>query len=218
MAKEIQLTEFREEFITETRKAKIQQLIARRQNFAVVLENVHDPHNIGAVLRSCDAVGVGEVYLLYTEAMHAYHREEIGKNASSGARKWVNVHYYFDVEECFYTLRNKYQKILGTHLSANASSLYSLDLTEKIALMFGNEHLGISDDSLSRLDGNFIIPQFGMVQSLNISVACAVTLFEASRQRQERTMYEGAFDEANLGHLSAFQHLVNRHFDENQKR
>lgn len=212
------MTEFREEFITESRKDKIRQLVARRQNLAVVLENVHDPHNIGAVLRSCDAVGVGEVYLLYTEPMHAYHLEEIGKNASSGARKWVNVHYYFDVEECFYTLKHNYQKVLGTHLSANASSLYSLDLTEKIALMFGNEHQGISDASLEKLDGNFIIPQFGMVQSLNISVACAVTLFEASRQRQVKGMYDQVFDEQDTQHLSTFRHLVNRHFDENQKR
>lgn len=218
MAKEVKLTEFRADLISPSRTEKIRNLIARRQNLTIILENVHDPHNIGAVLRSCDAVGVGEVYLLYTEPMHDYHKHEIGQNASSGARKWVRANYYYDVDECFYAVRNKYGHVYGTHLAANAESLYELHLAEPVALMFGNEHLGISEASLARLDGNFIIPQFGMVQSLNISVACAVSLFEALRQRMEKGMYDASFDDSNPNHLSSFEMLVNRHFDHNQNR
>jgi tRNA (guanosine-2'-O-)-methyltransferase len=218
MATKIELTEFMEDFLTESRVSKIRRLIAFRQDFSILLENVHDPHNIGAVLRSCDAVGISEVYLLYTEPLHDYHRKEIGKNASSGSRKWVNVHYYYDVEECFYAVKRKYEKVLGTHLSSESVPLYDLDLTQPVALMFGNEHLGISDASLAKLDGNFVIPQYGMVQSLNISVACAVTVFEALRQRQKAGTYNQSFDETNPLHKAAFDHLVNRHFDCNQNR
>jgi len=188
----------------ERRLNKIKEVVSNRQfNLTVVLNNVHDPHNIGAVLRTCDSVGIKEVYVLYDEEHLGEHNIKLGKNSASSARKWVDVYMYRDVEKCFKDIRKKYKYIYGTHLSTESVSLYDLDLKKSVALVFGNEHAGISSLVLKHLDGNFIIPQVGMVQSLNISVSVAVTLYEALRQRESingfnknNTMSEA--EEANL--------------------
>jgi tRNA (guanosine-2'-O-)-methyltransferase len=174
----------------EERKIKIEQTALRRQgNLTVILENIEDPHNVGAVLRSCDAIGIHEIYLLFTENSLGQDEFTIGKRASAGSRKWVDIHSFNDAQSCFDAVRSKYQKVMSTHLSEDAVSLHNLDLTESLALLFGNEKNGLSDLALSYSDGNFLIPMLGMSQSLNLSVACAVTLFEAQRQRLEKGMY-----------------------------
>jgi tRNA (guanosine-2'-O-)-methyltransferase len=86
-------------------------------------------------------------------------------------------------------LRKKYDKLYSTHLSRDSKDLYDLNLTEKVALVFGNEHSGVSDELQSLVDGNFIIPQVGIIQSLNISVACAVSIYEAMRQKRNAGHY-----------------------------
>ena len=172
------------------RKERLASVAARRQpNFTVVLENVHDPHNIGAVLRSCDSVGIREIFVLYTEPNLDMEKIEIGKNASSGARKWIDIHLYHDVAACFEHVQKHYEHIWATHLGEKAVDLYEIDFTQSVALLFGNERDGVSEASLKYATGNFLIPQMGMVQSLNISVACAVTLYEALRQRRAADMY-----------------------------
>jgi tRNA (guanosine-2'-O-)-methyltransferase len=113
-----------------------------------------------------------------------------GARSSSSAAKWLVVHQFDNATECFEKLRTKYQRILTTHLSSDAVSLYQLDLTQNIALVFGNEHSGVSDEIRELSDGNFIIPQVGMISSLNISVACAVSLYEAFRQKSAEGHYE----------------------------
>ncbi|MBK9734219.1 MAG: RNA methyltransferase [Saprospiraceae bacterium] len=201
--------------ITKERIERFKQVISKRQkNLTIILENVHDPHNIGAVMRSCDAVGITEIYLVYTEEGNNNVRQYIGSNSASGAKKWVKALFFQDLESCFEAVRNKYSKIFGTHLSVESSSLYDLDLTESVALVFGNEQKGISEEAKTFLDGNFIIPQYGMVQSLNISVACAVSLFEASRQRKAKKMYEADFNDANDEHVSMFNEFVQSHYAE----
>ncbi len=159
-------------------------------NLTVVLENVHDPHNIGAVLRSCDSVGIPEIYVLYTDERLTEERITAGRKAASGARKWVDIHFFTDLEACVRAVRQRYKKLFCTHLSERASDLYQLDLCQSVALVFGNEHEGVSEALLKQCDGNFRIPQVGMVQSLNISVACAVSLYEAFRQRRQAGLYD----------------------------
>ncbi|MBC7883965.1 MAG: RNA methyltransferase, partial [Saprospiraceae bacterium] len=161
--------------ITDERAERFRQVIAKRQtDLTVVLENVNDPHNIGAVLRSCDAVGISEIYVIYSEVNSDVFSHYIGTNSASGSKKWVKAHFFRDLDECFSVIRSKYDKVYGTLLSDESISLYDLDLCGAVALVFGNEQKGISDRAKKHLDGNFIIPQHGMVQSLNISVACAV--------------------------------------------
>jgi len=177
--------------MTPERTAKFERVVRARQvNLCVILENVHDPHNLGAVLRSCDAIGVNEVYILYTDPHLKPEDLTVRKTTSTGARKWVDVYLFEDAKACFDLVKKKYDKVYSTHLAKDAVSLYDMDLTESIALMFGNERDGLSEEALSYSDGNFIIPMKGMVGSLNISVACAVTLYEALRQRDLKGCYD----------------------------
>jgi len=169
------------------RETKLKKAIAYKQGtLTVVMENVHDPHNISAVLRSCDAVGVIEVYIVNSEGK----KSKMGKKSSASAMKWLNLHYFDNLEDCFTTIRKKYDKIYTTHLSKEAITLHQMDFTQSVALVFGNEHEGVSEQAVALSDGNFIIPQVGLIQSLNISVACAVTLYEVFRQRNQANMYE----------------------------
>lgn len=180
-------------------------------DLTVVLENVHDKHNIGAICRSCDAVGVRDIYILDTDVRMQTEERVVGLAASTGVAKWLNFHRFTDVESCFKALRANYTTILSTHLGNASKSLYELDMSSSLALIFGNEHIGITDEVLALSDGNFIIPQFGMVQSLNISVACAVTLFEACRQRIPLKSYEKAFDPENSDQKEMYESYIQKH-------
>ena len=178
--------------MTPERREKIQTVLSKRQNdITIVLENVFDPHNISAVMRTCDAVGVQELYVLNTKIPR---HKKWGAKSSSSAAKWLTVYQFENTKECFSELRKKYSKILTTHLSSDAVNLYKLDLTQPVALVFGNEHSGVSEEIRNLADGNFIIPQAGIIRSLNISVACAVTLYEAYRQKT----LAGHYDKAKL--------------------
>ena len=178
--------------MTPERTERLTNVLAKRQpGLTVVLENVSDPHNISAVMRTCDAVGVQDVYILNTKiGLH----EMWSAKSSSSAAKWLTVHQFTNAEECFAALRKKFSKIYTTHLSTDAVDLYEINLTESVALVFGNEHSGVSDDIIGMADGNFLIPQVGIIKSLNISVACAVSLYEAYRQKK----IAGHFDNINL--------------------
>jgi tRNA (guanosine-2'-O-)-methyltransferase len=167
--------------MTEQRAERLQNVLAKRQpNLTIVLENVADPHNISAVMRTADAVGIQDIFILNTKInLH----EMWSAKASSSAAKWLTVHQFTDAALCFEALRKQYKKIYTTHLSTDAVGLYELNLTESVALVFGNEHAGCSDEIIALADGNFIIPQVGIIKSLNISVACAVSVYEAMRQK-----------------------------------
>jgi len=177
-------------FITPERRKKLELAAHRRQtDMTVVLENVHDPHNISAVLRTCECVGIPKVFVLYTEKRLDLAHLEMGKHSSASARKWIDVYYYDNLERCISDVRKEYQNLLGAYMNSEAKPLYDLDLKSSCALVFGNEREGISDELLAQLDGQFFIPQMGLTQSLNISVACAVTVYEALRQRDKNGQY-----------------------------
>lgn len=175
--------------MTPEREARIKNVLNRRQgDLVVVMENVQDPHNISAVMRTCDAVGVQDIFVLTTTIPR---HKKFGRKSSSSALGWLTIHAFDNTESCMAAVRARVDMIYATHLGVQSHSLYELDLTKRIALVFGNEHAGVTEECLAHCDGNFIIPQFGMVQSLNISVACAITLYEASRQRQAAGFYSG---------------------------
>jgi tRNA (guanosine-2'-O-)-methyltransferase len=167
--------------MTPERKERLITVLSKRQaNLGIVLENVSDPHNISAVMRTADAVGVQDIFILNTRILP---HKKWGAKSSSSAAKWLTIHQYDNAEECFSSLKKRYSTILTTHLSSDAVSLHSIDFTKSIALVFGNEHSGVSEEIRLLADGNFVIPQAGIIRSLNISVACAVTLYEAFRQK-----------------------------------
>jgi tRNA (guanosine-2'-O-)-methyltransferase len=178
--------------MTPERTDKLIKVLSKRQaNLTVVMENVQDPHNISAVLRTCDAVGIQDVYILTTKIPR---HKKFGYKSSSSALKWLTIHEFDDLEACMKAVRKNFSKILTTHLSSDAVQLYDIDFTESVALVFGNEHEGVTDECRALADGNFIIPQMGIIQSLNISVACAVSIYEAMRQK----MVAGHYDHASL--------------------
>src|SRR5678815_2477220 len=130
--------------MTPQRQQRIENVLSKRQNdLAIVLENVFDPHNISAVMRTCDAVGVQEIYVLNTKIPP---HKKWGAKSSSSAAKWLTIHQFENAGECFSSLRKRYSTILTTHLSSDAISLHKIDFTKSIALVFGNEHSGVSDE------------------------------------------------------------------------
>ena len=186
--------------MTPERTEKLTRVLSHRQpDLTVVLENVFDPHNISAVMRTCDAVGVQEIFILNTKIPR---HKKFGARSSSSAAKWLTVHQFEDTEACFSEIKLRYERILTTHLGESSVGLYQLDLTRPTALVFGNEHSGVSEEIRALADGNFLIPQVGIIQSLNISVACAVTLYEAYRQKEQA----GHYQRSDLD--SSFKHTV----------
>lgn len=173
-------------FKSERRQQKIFSVInSRQKSLRIVLENIHDPHNVSAIFRTCDAVGIPKVSLIYTEESFP----KIGKKSSASAFKWIEKEKFKNVEECYKNLREKGFKILASSISETAKNLYEIDFTEKAAIVLGNEHRGVSENAATLADEKFLIPMKGMVQSLNVSVAAAVVLYEALRQRSEKGMY-----------------------------
>lgn len=185
------------QFLTPERLNKLKNVLDKRQtDITVVLENIIDPHNLSACLRSCDATGIMKVSLVY-DGSQPYPK--LSKTSSASASKWVETILYNSIDECYNELKNNGFKILTTAMTAESISLYEIDFTEKIALVFGNEHFGVSERALNLADGNFLIPQVGIIQSLNISVACAVSVYEAFRQRNNAKLFDKPqLNEANL--------------------
>lgn len=175
-----------------SREQKLRSVIRQSQtDLTVILENIFDPLNISAVLRSCDAVGIREIFVVYTRQYLDKRGLVLGKRTSGGTFKWIDVYYFEDLEECFRRVKERYGRILATlPPGEGVPSLYRHDLSQPTALLFGNEDEGVSPESLAMADGCFTIPQAGFAESLNISVACAVTLFEAKRQRTEKGFYD----------------------------
>ncbi len=174
-------------FKTERRLKKIENTIRARQfSLRVVVENVHDPHNVSAIFRTCDAVGVPKISLLYT----IEEFPKISKVSSSSANKWIEKEKFSDTKECFDSLRKEGFKIYATLLNEKAKNIYEIDWTQKIAVVVGNEHRGVSEEAAELADELIYIPMRGMIQSLNVSVATAVVLYEAQRQRAAAGMYD----------------------------
>jgi len=176
--------------LTEKRLNKFREVVSKRQKYlTLVLENLHDPHNVSAILRTAESVGIDKIHLIYN-GEEKFPR--ISKISSASAKKWVEVVKHDSVKKCFAELKKQKYKIYSTYMAENKKnlSLYDIDLTKRIALVFGNEHRGVSEEAKKLSDKNFLIPMVGMVQSLNVSVSVAVCIYEALRQRTDAGMYD----------------------------
>lgn len=174
-------------FKTDERLKRITEaVISRQHSLRFVLENVHDPHNVSAIFRTCDAVGIPKISLLYTIEQFP----KISKVSSASANKWIEIEKFNNTKKCVEKLKNDGFLIYSSKLDINAINLYKLDLTKKIAFVVGNENRGISEEINELSDKTFYIPMRGMVQSLNVSVASAVILYETQRQREKKGMYK----------------------------
>ncbi len=150
------------------------------------MENIHDPHNVSAIFRTCDAAGIPKVSLVYNVEKFP----KIGKKSSASAYKWIEREKFKSVEDCYNQLKKEKFIIYASSLKTNSKNLYDLDFTKKTAIVFGNEHRGLSKESEELADERFFIPMYGMVQSLNVSVSAAISVYEALRQRGIKGFYD----------------------------
>lgn len=171
---------------TPRRFHRVRDALSRRQpDLTVLLENVGVPRNLAAILRSCDAVGVAEAHAVWPGG-----RLKISRPASGGNRKWVPVRKHRALVDALACLREKGLRILAAHAAAGAVPFRDVDYTQPTAILLGNEDNGVSAEALAAVDAQVIIPMSGMGVSLNVSVAAALILFEAQRQRLAAGFYD----------------------------
>ncbi len=175
------------EVISDQRKKRIRQVLEKRQkDFTLVIDNVWDPHNVSAILRSCDAFGVGQVHLYYTTSAFP----QLGRKSSASALKWVERNRHSEAGSLVEQLRHQDMTILTTGFAERAKPLSDWDLSKPTAVILSNEHSGIRPELEAAADGEVYIPMMGMVPSFNVSVAAALVLYEAFRQRMAKGMYD----------------------------
>jgi tRNA (guanosine-2'-O-)-methyltransferase len=168
------------------RYARIREMLARRQpDLTVCMEEVHKPHNVSAIVRTADAVGVHEVHAVWPGS-----RMRTMASTAAGSNSWVQVKTHPTIGEAVATLKSRGMQILATHLSDKAVDFRDIDYTRPTCILMGQEKTGITQEALDLADQDIIIPMTGMVQSLNVSVASALILYEAQRQRQNAGMYQ----------------------------
>lgn len=172
---------------------------------ALVMDNIHDPHNVSAIMRSCDAFGVPLIYLYYTNECFP----RMGRKSSGSARKWVSTENHSNPQKLMGKLISQGFQIIGTGVSTEASCLLDWDLTKSTAIVLGNEHRGVSNELRPFLDGQLSIPMSGMVESFNVSVAASIILYESWRQRyQKDVLASGGYDPETLNTM--FQEWIQK--------
>ena len=172
--------------MTSSRYKKILQMLKQRQpGLTVVMENVHKAHNLAAIARTCDAVGIPEIH-----AITQFEELNLTEDAASGSGGWVNVNIHPNIEAAYLILKQNGFQLLTAHFNTQAKDFREIDFTKPTAVIVGQELEGLSEEAISGADGSITIPMYGMVQSLNVSVATAIILYEAQRQRAIAGMYE----------------------------
>jgi tRNA (guanosine-2'-O-)-methyltransferase len=168
------------------RFARLRAALARRQpDLTVLMERVSKTHNFSAIVRSCDAVGVLEAHVVPPTGPFRLHH-----GSSAGTKKWIRVRHHDDAPSAITSLKGSGFRVVAADPGAGSIDFRDYDFTAPTALLMGAERYGVSEDSLSMVDASIHIPMEGMVRSLNVSVAAALILFEAARQRRAAGLYE----------------------------
>ena len=172
-------------FMNIERYHRIQQVLkARQADLTLCLEEVHKPNNVSAVIRTADATGLHKIHAVWPNEMKTL------SHTSAGARNWVDVETHDSIDEAVCQLKEQDMQVLVTNLSPTAVDFRDIDYTKPTAIILGSEKTGASERAKQLSDQDIIVPMVGMVQSLNVSVASAVVLYEAQRQRQAAGMYD----------------------------
>ena len=187
--------------MTERRRRLIDSVLAQRQpDLTVLAERLHKPRNFSAIVRTCDSVGIDEVH-----AVPGEDGLEIHWNTSQGAEKWVRVRPHENLAAACENLRRRGYQLVAAHLSEDAVDYREIDYTVPTALLIGTELFGVSDEALAAADRQVMIPMRGMTRSLNVSVACAIVLYEAMRQREAAGIYGSRHLEPGLRERLRFE-------------
>lgn len=198
---------------TARRFYRIAKAIHQRQlDLVVALDGVHDQHNLSAVLRSADATGLGRV-LWYPDIKKP---EKLNPEVSKGSERWVALETVDTLTPHLLDLKGQGYKIAATHMAHEAVDFRTIDWTTPWVVVFGNEQRGCSEATIEVADANIFLPMMGFVQSLNISVAAAVTFYEIQRQRENAGMYSRCADEKQIRNLYSQWQLVDEQFSLDQ--
>lgn len=181
------------------RHRRIRSVLERRQpDLTILMERIHKPHNLSAILRNCDAVGVLEVHAVLPEDGIRLHRD-----TAAGTDRWIEVRTHPGTREGVGTLQEQGHQVLAAHPGPGARDYRQVDMTRPTCFLVGAELHGLSDEALECADVRVAIPMVGMVRSLNVSVATSLLLFEAFRQRDQAGMYDRPrLDEDTLARLT----------------
>ncbi|GAB3226488.1 RNA methyltransferase [Algoriphagus aestuariicola] len=205
------LLDYLGQYITEHKKSVMEQVLSKRtRHLTVVLEDIFKPHNASAVIRTCDCFGLQDIHVI--EKTNKY---KVNPYVTRGASQWVDLHKYYredgtSVDACFDSLREKGYKIYGTSPEPGSMSIYDLQADAKLALVFGNEHEGISEEVKSKADGLVHIPMLGFTDSFNISVSASIFLFDLVRKAQKAEIENFLLseEEKNLLRMKWYRSLV----------
>ena len=186
-----------------TRYHRIKHVLDRRQtDLTVCLEDVHKHHNLSAIVRSADAVGCHHVHAVWPQ-----NQKWLTNNTSGGSKNWIATHLHKDIDSAVAMIRqhNPKVQVLATNLCPEAVDYREIDYTLPTAIIVGQEKTGISPQALAHADKNIIIPMQGMAQSLNVSVAAALILFEAQNQRLKAGLYQRTMLDEAVKHRMLFE-------------
>lgn len=168
------------------RYQQLKQVLNQRQpDLTVLAEDVHKPHNFSAIIRTCDAVGIFAVH-----AVHRHSELPTYSQVAQGSEKWIKLHTHPDITTAIHHLQQQNHAVYAAHFSEQSIDYRKVDYTKPTAILLGTEKWGVTSTAADLVDGHIIIPMLGMVQSLNVSVATAVILFEAQRQRLAAGLYD----------------------------
>ncbi len=164
-----------------SRAERIERVIEKRyQNLCLVLENLAEEQNISAILRSAEAFSVGQVCIIYSKGK----KPKLSKGVSSGAAKWLNIKYYTSTKKCFHELKTDHYQLIGALVDPQAKILWEEKFRDKVAIVVGNESHGLSEEAQSLVDKNIYLPMLGLTESLNVSVAAGIFLYEVIRSKE----------------------------------
>jgi len=172
--------------MTPARYKKIVDVLNRRQpDLTVITDQVNKGQNLSAIIRTCDAVGIHRVHAVYDKGRFRPHT-----GTSMGSQKWVKTTVHREIETPIEQLQQQGFQVLAAHLDERAVDYRQVDYTRPTALLLGAEKIGVSTEASAKVDGSVVVPMMGMAESFNVSVACAIILAEAQRQREVAGLYE----------------------------
>jgi len=164
-------------------------LLSRQTDLTVVMDNVHKPHNMAAILRSCEAIGIHQAHIITPKGLY-FRRPK----AAAGVLRWVELERHKNRNSIFTQLKQSGKRLIAAHPSSNTTDFREYDYTQPTAIVMGSEKKGLTQEAIDSVDDLISIPMQGLVQSLNVSVSAALILFEAQRQR----LAQGYYDKQNI--------------------
>ncbi|MEO0416487.1 MAG: RNA methyltransferase [Verrucomicrobiota bacterium] len=208
MMVEDELVAFLGEYVTENKRDKISAVLEdRTRHISVLLEDIYQPHNASACLRSCDCLGVQDIHIVESRNEYRPNNE-----IAMGSHKWLKMQRYHQTASAIETLKSRGYRLVATTPNENGYDLVSLPLDQPVALMFGTEEQGLTDEALAAADCTLRLPMYGFTQSYNISVTLAMTLSRlVERLRTEEVNWQLSEDEKRAVRLDWYRAIIKRH-------